>query len=228
LPFYLSGGGAINDVTPYVDYDYISGLNTEGHEGGPVAGVAVGATRSSNFDIAFHPDDQVLTETGEERDVRFLQWTATAIPSPHVPLVQFNGRYGDAVDFDTGEVVPGWSVNAILRVRPIDRLELEARYAVDVLGDGPGEHPRLSDRSVEGLATWYFGPSFYVLGDYQQHTTDTHAPLPDSFETSRASLQFVWLPSLLWQSYWGVRAVDSDAGEQSTEYYLKLTRRLSF
>ncbi len=221
--------GFINDLIPYIDYDALIPLHHDGGEGGAVFGLRLVGAHNLTFDLSAHPDAGVLTAQGDQRRTSYVQWTMTANPRPRIPLVEFDGTVGEMVDFATGEVVPGSTLTAGLRARPLDRLELEGRVSRSVLGDGPGSRPRLEETTGEFLATWYLSARFHVLGDLQLDRTIRRLPVADRSASSLASVQFVWEASHELQLYWGVRngldhPEDPTQHARSTEVYFKLTR----
>ena len=82
------------------------------------------------------------------------------------------------------------------------------------------------------IATAYFLPPLYVLGDLQLHRTRRTTPSDADTRSGLASLQCEWEPTLAWRGYFGVRSgnvrpLDPDGRGRSTEVYLKIVRRLT-
>lgn len=227
-PIYPKGW-VLNDLTPYVTYDQLTPLDHAGRERDLALGLTSYGAHNLSIDISIHPDTRVLTEQGVERGVRNVQWTISAVPGGRVPLVQTTGTVGTLVDFTTGEVVDGSSLGAILRTRPMDRLEVEARWSRNRLGNAPNGGVRLQETATELLATWYFDASFYVLADLQTYDVHRDWPSRERFRSSLASVQFAWESRRDLSMFWGVRSGATrdpvDRG-RSTEVYFKLARTL--
>ena len=229
-PVYLSSR-LVSRVAPYVSYDRLDAIGGPGRERDVGVGVNVSGFKALNVDASWHPGAEVLTDLGQERRTGQFRWTASIQPGPRIPLVSLGGSLGDDVDYATGEVAPLTSLAATIRARPSDHLELEARYTYLRLG-GPAGGFRLEETIPEVLATWYFAPAFYVLGDLQLHRSRRPSPIFNDSRSSLASLQFVWEPTLAWRAYFGVRSGDvrptapADGG-RSTEVYVKLARRIA-
>ena len=229
-PFFPKKFG-INDVAPYIGYTVLRPLDRDGHEGGVTLGVSAGGHKNLLFDISVHPDTAVLTEHGEVRKTTYVAWTLSANPYPRVPIVQLNATLGEGVDFATGQVTPSQTVAAIVRSRPLDWLELEGRLSGDQLGGNPAGGRRLRETAAELIATWYFGPAFYLLADYQLYHATRRFPTPDQFQSSLVNLQFSWTASRDVQAFWGVRSganrpQDPGGRGRSTEAYFKISRVL--
>jgi hypothetical protein len=173
----------------------------------------------------------VLTEQGLERATRDLRWDISAIPNGRIPYAQTTGTVGSMVDFATGEVVDGSTLGFTLRTRPLDRLEVELRLFRTRLGDAPAGGVRLDETAGEVLATWYFGPAFYVLADYQAYRTRRDWPAAERYSSSLVSLQFAWEARRDLSLFWGVRSgadrtFEATSRGRSTEVYLKVSRTL--
>lgn len=221
-----------NSLAPYVKVDWLDAINASGQERDPNIGISITGKRNLNADISYHPDTIVLTEQGAERHTQFVQWTAFFNPIARMPLLELDGLVGRQVDFATGDVVPALTLSAIARARPLDRLELEARYSLSLLSGAPGGGARLNETIRELLATWYFGPGFYLLADAQFYSTKRSFPEHSLDRSSLLSLQASWEVTPKLQTYFGVRSgaqqpeVLTERG-RSTEFYLKLSRRLA-
>ena len=229
-PFYLSSR-LVGRVAPYVSYDRLQGVGAPGREQDAGFGVSVSGIKALGLNASWHPLVEVLTERGEERRGGQFRWTASIQPGPRVPLVALNGTLGEDVDYATGDLAPLTSLAATVRTRPRDSLEIEGRLTYLRLGAGAGGY-RLRETIPEVLATWYFAPAFYVLGDLQLHRSRRAFPTVGDDRSSLASLQFVWEPTLAWRSYFGarygaVRPLDTAGRGRSTEVYVKLARRLT-
>ncbi len=227
-PLYPKGW-ITNDVTPYVTYDLLSPLHASGRERDLALGFTGYGAHNLNIDVSLHPAGQVLTEQGEVRRIRNVQWIISGQPVPRVPLVQTTGTVGRMADFATGEVVDGSTVSLLARTRLIDRLEVEAGWSRSRLGDAPGGGWRLNETAGELIATWYFGPAFYVLADYQAFQTRRRWPQMERSNASLASVQFAWESRRDLSMFWGVRSgATRDPADQgrSTEVYFKLARTL--
>ncbi len=230
-PHYFSSR-LINEVSPYVSYDRLEAIDRKGHEADPALGVYIGGLKALSVDLSWHPRLEVLAENGDERKVHQFQWNASIYPGSLIPVITFNGILGTDVDYANGEVVPTTNLSAVVRLRPLDSLELEARYSCLHFGDAPGGRARLTETIPELLATYYFGSAFYVLGDVQLHHAKRHFPFVQDDRSSLSSIQFVWEPTLKWHGYLGVRsgqvrALDPGERGRSTEIYLKITRRVT-
>jgi len=229
-PVYRSSR-LVNRIAPYVSYDRLEAIGRAGSEQDAAFGVNLSGYKALSVDASWHPITRLLTAQGEERRTGQLRWTASIQPGPRVPLVSLNGSFGTDVDFATGEVLPLRSLAATLRTRPSDRFELEGRFTYLKLSERTGGY-RLTETIPEVLATWYFGPAFYVLGDFQLHRSRRASPTLRDDRSSLASLQFVWEPALAWRAFFGVRSgelrpLDSAARGRSTEIYAKLVRRIA-
>ncbi|MDQ0465640.1 hypothetical protein QO010_003429 [Caulobacter ginsengisoli] len=224
-------GWIVNDVTPYVTYDRLAPLNRGGGEQDLALGFTSYGVRNLSVDVSVHPDTRVLTRQGDERRTRTLQWTISAVPAGRVPQVATTGTVGTMIDFATGEVVDGSTLSLRLRTRPLDRLELEAWWSRNRLGDAPGGGTRLDETAGELMATWYFGPAFYAMADYQTYRGRRTWPAADRFSSSLASLQFAWEARPDLQLFWGARSGaerpddPADRG-RSTEVYFKVSRTI--
>lgn len=230
-PIYPSSlSPLINRIAPYVSYDSLIALDQRGAEHDAALGVNLDATKASYLNVSWHPSRQVLTETGQERRFGQVQWTLQATPGTRIPVILFNGTLGRDVDYANGEVVPVVNISATLRLRPIDRLELEGRYTVLKLGNAPDGRTRLRETIPEFLATWFFGPAFYLFGDVQLHRSRRLFPTIEDDRSSLSSLQLVWEPRIDWRGYAGIRygkldALDPSGHGSSTEIYFKVSRR---
>ncbi|MGN6376088.1 MAG: carbohydrate binding family 9 domain-containing protein [Sphingomonas sp.] len=230
-PVYLSSP-LVNTLSPYLSFDRLEALGVAEHEQDYAVGVNFGGFRGLTIDASLHPAVTELTEQGEERRGYRVEWTVSMTPGPHIPGVIVNGAIGRDVDYVAGDVVPATSLAATLRTRPIDRFELEGRYSFVHLGDAPGGGQRLAETVRELLATWYFGPAFYVLADAQFHRSKRSYPIAATDRSSLISLQFSWEPSADWHSYFGIRSGktrpdDPAANGRSTEIYLKILKRFA-
>ena len=230
-PFYpASLAPVVNRIAPYVSYDRLNALGRAGTEQDPAIGLNLDATKASYLDLSWHPLRQVLTEQGQERRFGQVQWTYQMTPGKLVPVILFNGTVGHDVDYANGDVVPTFNIAATLRLRPIDRLELEARYAVLRLGGAPAGGYRVRETVPEFLATWFFGPAFYAFADIQLHRSERRYPVVVNDRSSLSSVQFVWEPLIDWRAYAGVRngrvdPLNPASRGSSTELYVKITRR---
>lgn len=221
----------VSRIAPYVTIDSLSAIDEGGKEHDVGLGLQVDATKASYLDISWHPNKQVLTETGEERHFGQVQWTFQTTPGRRIPVITFNGTIGDDVDYANGEVVPITNLAGSLRLQPVDRLQLEGRYTFFRLSGAPGGGTRLTETIPEFLATWFFGPAFYAFADVQINRTERRYPTFDRSKSTLASLQFIWEPELRWRAYFGVRSgrlhpLDPSSRGTSTEFYVKLTRRI--
>jgi hypothetical protein len=229
-PIYPKGW-VLNDVTPYVTYDVLAPLDHSGREQELALGLTSYGARNLSIDVSLHPQTRLLTEQGVERGTRDVRWTISSVPGRRVPLFSTSGTVGTMVDFATGEVVDGSTLSFDLRARPIDRLELEAVWSRNRLEDAPGGGRRLEETASQLLATWYFGPTFYVLADYQAYRTRRDWPAVGRYSSSLASLQFAWEARRDLSMFWGVRSgagrtFDAASRGRSTEVYLKVSRTL--
>ena len=220
----------VNTLSPYISYDRLDAVHAHGQETNTAIGVNVGGLRGLNLDMSLHPRIDVLTESGQQRRTSDFEWTGSITPGRRIPVFTFNGNVGRRVDFATGEVVDGATYTTSLRTRPLDRVELEGRYSVLRLGDAPQGGDRLRETIRELLATWYFGPAFYVLADAQFFRTVRRYPDATRESSSLISLQFSWEMSSGWRSFFGVRsgAVQPEATDdrgRSTELYFKLSKQ---
>ena len=229
-PFYRSSR-ILNRIAPYVSYDRLEAIGSPGWEQDAGLGISLSGYKALGVDASWHPVTTVLDRQGRERRTGQLRWSASIQPGPRVPVVSLSGTVGSDVDYATGDVVPVVSLAGQLWLRPGDRLELQGRYTFLQLGDGIGGY-RLRETIPEVIATAYFSPSFYVLGDLQLHRTRRTFPSSVDTRSSLASLQFVLEPTLAWRGYFGVRSgdvrpLDLTARGRSTEVYLKVVRRLT-
>lgn len=214
------------EVGPYVGFERIEGLEQSGHEGGVFFGSDIQGPHNLILDLGLHPADTVLTEAGEERRTAFAQATLNLNPSRWLPLITGSATAGQMVDFATGEVVDGVSFDSTMRVRPVDRLEVEARLAGTRLGGLGATHLK---ETVAGVtATWFFNARFYALVNWQDYRSDRRFPVGGLDRSQLVSLQFSWEPTGSSGVYWGVRtAHDMPAAgpdTRATEIYLKLSR----
>lgn len=226
---YYPKGWVLNDVSPYVSYDALLPLDHSGRESDLALGFTSYGGHNLNIDVSAHPATRVLNEQGLERATPNVQWAISAVPGGRIPLVQTTGTVGRTVDFATGEVVDGSTLGLGVRTRPFDRLELEADWSRNRLEGAPNGGVRLEETAGELLATWYFGPAFYVLADYQAYRTRRIWPTATRFSSSLASLQFAWETRRDLSMFWGVRsgadrALDAASRGRSTEVYFKVSR----
>ena len=224
-----SGVLGLNDLEPYVDFALLKPLGGAGHEGGPAFGVSGSGRHNLNFDVSLHPGTAVLNEQGAMRRTTYTTWTFFMNPHPRIPLLQLDGTVGEAVDFATGEVTSGKTLAVTLQTRPIDRLDLTMKLSGDQLGDSPTGGRRLREVALELSGTWFFGPAFYLLADYQLYRTDRTYPYIDKDTSRFASLQFSWTPRRDIQAFWGVRTgaehpLDPGSRTRSSEVYIKVSR----
>lgn len=228
-PFY-STGRLLSTVQPYVSGSALQALGAAaGHEHDAAAGLVLAGYKNLAIDLSYHPDAVVLDGAGRERRTRYLAWNASMNPAARVPLVAFTGQTGEVVDYATGEVVPGTTLGLRAIVRPLDRVELEARRDTNTLGSRAGEPHRLDETVQQVIATYYFKPAFYALLNVQDYRTTRHCPVAAYNHKVAASLQFNWQVSRDAAAFWGVRSTTSDAGiagthGRSTELYVKLVR----
>ncbi|HET8749281.1 MAG TPA: carbohydrate binding family 9 domain-containing protein [Sphingomicrobium sp.] len=230
-PFYLSSP-IVDTLGPYVSFDRLTAIDAEGQEQDPAIGLQVYGLKALSLDLSWHPRQQLLTEQGGERRVGQFRWNASIQPSLRLPLVSFSGAVGRDADYAAGDTARLLNLAATVRARPLDRLELEARYTLLRLGDAPDGGFRLKETIPEFLATWFFGPAFYAFADVQVHRSRRRFPFVADDRTTLASLQFVWEPKLDWRGYFGVRSgrdhpLDPKDRGSSTELYVKLVRRLA-
>jgi hypothetical protein len=227
-PLYPHAWG-LNDVTPYVDFDALVPLDHAGHEGGAAFGFTASGKHNLNLDVSYHPGAQVLDEQGVMHATSFVKGSVFANPFPRVPRVELDATTGTAVDFATGRVVPATTLTALMILRPLDRLELQASLSGDQLGDAPGLPYRLREIATELIATWYFGPAFYVAADYQAYRSDRPFAPVDRDRTSLLSVQFSCEASRDLALFWGVRSgaeqpFDPTDRGRSTEVFFKVSR----
>jgi hypothetical protein len=230
--FPASLAPVIDRIGPYISYERLDAIDLDGTESDPTLGVQIDATKAIFADISWHPRKQVLTEQGEERRFGQVQWQFQSSPSGRIPVIFFNGTIGRDVDFANGDVVPITDLAGTLRLQPFDRLQLEGRYSVLTLGGAPGGGFRLRETIPELLATYFFGPAFYVFADLQLHRARRRFPTFTDDRSKLASVQFVWEPELNWRSYFGVRTgrehpADPSGRGTSTELYVKIVRRFA-
>jgi hypothetical protein len=152
-----------------------------------------------------------------------------------VPYVQFNGQRGRIVDYATGDVVSGTTVSARVIARPLDRLELEARFDRDTLEGTDGKPHRLTETARQFYATWHFTARMYALLSWQEYTSMRAYPDASRDRSTLAALQFNWDVSRDLQAYWGVRSGSDNAftgapGDRGsdTEVYMKLAYTLRY
>ncbi|MEO5867659.1 MAG: carbohydrate binding family 9 domain-containing protein [Sphingomonas sp.] len=231
-PYYFTSK-FLNSVAPYAKVDLLEAIGARGYERDPAIGTSITGAHNLNIDVSYHPDTVVLTEQGAERHTSSIQWTAFFNPVARVPLIELDGLAGRQVDFATGDVVPALTLSAIARTRPLDRLELEARYSLSRLGGASGGGTRLNETIREVLATYFLAPDFYILADAQFYYTERLFPTVERDRSSLISVQASWKVTPKLQSYFGVRSGAQQpevlaARGRSTEVYLKLSRRLAF
>lgn len=230
-PRYWSGRW-LNVLSPYVSSDLLRGSGARGRERDLAVGTFLAGAHNLSLDLSVHPATRVLTEQGDERSTHDLEWTMSVNPIARVPLISLNGSIGTRVDNETGVVVPAATLQAIVRVRPRDRFEIEGRYSLLRLSGINGSHgARLLEQAREVLATYFIGPAFYLLADAQLYSVTRNAPSPASFHRSLVSLQVNWEMSSHFKTYLGIRtgAVhpdDPSARGRSTDVYVKLVRDL--
>lgn len=214
------------EVGPYAGFERIEGLDGRGNEGGVFFGSDIQGPHNLIVDIGVHPDEQVLTETGEARRTRYVQASLNLNPSRVLPLITASATAGQMVDFATGEVVDGVSFDSTVRVRPVDRLEVEGRLAGTRLGGVNATH--LAETAAGVTATWFFNSRFYALVNWQGYWADRRFPATGLDRSTLTSLQFSWEPTGSTGFYWGVRSSHdmpaSGPNGRSTEIYLKLSR----
>lgn len=214
------------EVGPYAGFERLEGLDHNGHEGGVFFGSDIQGPKNLILDVGLYPKNQVLTEAGQERTTSYVQTSLNLNPSRVLPLIKLTATAGQMVDFATGEVVDGVSFDSTVRVRPVDRLEIEGRLAGTRLGGVSATH--LAETVTGVTATWFFNARFYALVNWQGYWSDRRFPAGGLDRSTLASLQFSWEPTGSTGIYWGVRSMHdmpyAGQGSRSTEVYLKLSR----
>ena len=225
-PFY-SNNRWLNTIAPYASLDDVEGIDGEhGHERDPAIGVSLAGYRSFSGDISWHGAGITLNAEGEERATQYLAWQMSASPSPRLPLVALTGQRGNAVDFASGDVVPNRTIGMRAIARPLDRLEVEARYDRNLLAGTGGSPDPLFEDARQLFATWHLDSRLYALLTWQRSTTVRTSPEAQRERRTVASLQFDWDVGD-WKVYWGLRTGrelgigPADAGD-GREVYLKL------
>lgn len=214
------------EVGPYAGFERIEGLDQKGHEGGVFFGSDIQGPHNLIVDLGLYPKNQVLTEAGEERTTSYAKASFNLNPSRRLPLISATATAGQMVDFMTGEVVDGVGFDSTVRVRPVDRLEVEGRLAGTRLGGVNAAH--LAETVTGVTATWFFNARFYALVNWQGYWSDRRFPAGGLDRSTLASLQFSWEPTGSTGVYWGVRSAHdmpyAGPHTRSTEVYLKLSR----
>jgi hypothetical protein len=214
------------EVGPYAGFERIEGLDQKGHEGGVFFGSDIQGPHNLILDLGLYPKNQVLTVTGEERTTSYAKASLNLNPSGWLPLITATATAGQMIDFATGEVVDGMSLDSTVRVRPVDRLEIEGRLAGTRLGGLNATH--LAETVTGVTATWFFNARFYALVNWQEYRSDRRFPVGGLDRSTLASLQFSWEPTGSTGVYWGVRSAHdmpyAGPHTRSTEVYLKLSR----
>jgi hypothetical protein len=234
-PFY-SDRKWVNIFSPYVSLDRLEGIaGNQGHESDPALGVALGGYMGFGADLSWHGHAIVLDSAGRPHTTRYLEWALSASPGPLIPYVWFSGQRGNVVDYATGEVVPGTTVSTRVIARPLDRLELEARFDRDWLDGIANEPHRLTETARQFYATWHFTARMYALLSWQEYVSTRVYPSASHDRSTLAALQFNWDVSRDLRAYWGVRSgeVNPYAGVPSahgadTEVYMKFAWTLRY
>lgn len=135
------------------------------------------------------------------------------------------GQRGRIVDYASSEVAPGTTVGWRVITRPLDQLELGARYDRNRFMGTAGESRRLTEAATQLFGTWHFNARWYALLTLQQYASARAFPGSNTC-SSTSSLQFNWDLSRDLQLYWGVRSgakrTDATATRgRDTEIYLK-------
>lgn len=204
-PFY-STARWLNTIEPYLSMDRLDGLGgNRGHESDPALGLVLSGYKSFGADLSWHSRAMVLDGGGHERHTDYVAWQLSASPGPRVPLVAFTGQRGRIVDYATGEVVPGRTIGWRVLARPLDRLELEARYDRDILDGRAGERRHLGEDALQWFGTWHFTARMYALLTWQRYTSARDVPATQRERHDNASLQFNWDVSRDLALYWGLR-----------------------
>ncbi|HET6806583.1 MAG TPA: DUF5916 domain-containing protein [Frateuria sp.] len=230
-PFY-STAKWLNTIEPYLSMDRLDGVGgNRGHESDPALGLVLSGYKSFSADVSWHSRAMVLDGDGHQRHTDFVAWQLSASPGPRLPLVAVTGQRGRIVDYATGEVVPGATVGWRMLARPLDRLELEARYDRDTLDGLAGQRRHLTEDALQWFGTWHVTARMYVLVTWQRYSSARDVPARQREHHDNASLQFNWNASRDLQLYWGLRYGSARGQEPASdgrgrELYFKVSYTL--
>lgn len=205
-PFY-STAKWLNTIEPYVSMERLQGIDgNHGHESDPVLGLVLAGYKGFAADLAWHARATVLDAADRERHTGYLAWRLSVSPGTLIPLIAVTGQRGHIVDYAAGEVVPGLASGVRILARPLDRLELEARYDRNALEGSAGQPHRLTETALQFFGTWHFSNRLSALLTWQRYSSVRRWPVPGRYRSSAASAQFNWDVSRDLQLYWGVRS----------------------
>ncbi|HJQ36588.1 MAG TPA: DUF5916 domain-containing protein [Thermoanaerobaculia bacterium] len=107
--------------------------------------------KNTNFFVGLYPEEKILVGN-ELRSQTHLDWFLQFDPYRRIPRVTLQGRFGESIDFSSGEVGDGTSISASTTIRPHDRLDLQLLLSREWLDIESG---RVFTETIERLRAQY-------------------------------------------------------------------------
>lgn len=193
---YLSGGLRFYPRTDYIARvsPLLSISDTSGAAGQRISraispGLEIEGYRDTILSLQWSPNSQDTTDAGLRS---YSSWTATvsSTPARWMPKASVSLVMGQVLNYSTGEVGRGRTLEATMPLRFFDRLEIDTTYAYQSL-ESARRGRVLTEQALDINVIWHFSNRLYAQGLYQDvrlTTADDVGATASTVNTRRTSL----------------------------------------